>query len=575
MFHRFSLRRWIALFVLTFTILPTLTVTIFSYCFTTSFVKNRYIRESVDAAASEFEESLNYVFDQTAAVLISVINYSVVYDTICNRQLSYAQKQDIIDDHLTSFIANDSLIDVLEIVTTDGAVFRSTKTQLQDSDNDNPGFLEQVGNMNMRISTVPVYGADGVDYLKVAFKYYNFNHMADIGTITAYIRREQLQNIFGGSVFHKFTYIATLDGIIFLNSEQGHIGAYFFSPEEMKNDGESPYAGKNDAYYCNNIACSAIDGNVRLHIIAHNNELYGLTRRLNLSILLIMTATALISLIFSNAIAKQLTSGLIGLIHRMDTFSSSHEAMQKINTANELQALEAHFIKMAAEIQQLMIENDISNERKRIAELNVLQSQINPHFIYNSLDVISCMAKLERPYKMIDDATCTLASFLRLGLHKGENFITVKDEMKHVQSYLAIESIRFPDLFEVRYEIEPRIYDYKILKMILQPIAENSIKHGFKRIKYKGVLTIRGYEEKQHIVFEVFDNGVGIEEAELENASQREQELGGYGLFSVRERLAVAYGEQAEMTIACAEPHGTLTTLKLSRHTEETLPQEE
>ena len=153
-----------------------------------------------------------------------------------------------------------------------------------------------------------------------------------------------------------------------------------------------------------------------------------------------------------------------------------------IGGPHEIQHLGKTIHSMVVEMRRLTDDIVREQEEKRKSELDALQSQINPHFIYNSIDAISWMAKLKKPYSDIEKLSYHLGSFFRLGLHKGENLITVAEELQHVKSYLEIEKIRFPDLFEAEMEVEPEALEGRMLKIILQPLVENAINHGFKGI---------------------------------------------------------------------------------------------
>ncbi|MDD6734789.1 MAG: ATP-binding protein, partial [Clostridiales bacterium] len=158
-----------------------------------------------------------------------------------------------------------------------------------------------------------------------------------------------------------------------------------------------------------------------------------------------------------------------------------------------------------------------------------------------------------------------LATFLRLGLHSGKNIVKVREELEHVKCYLQIEKERFPDLFDVRYEIDEKILDYDMVKVILQPIVENSIKHGFDNIDYKGLIVIKGYERDESIMFEIEDNGIGMKWDGDLTFPQSDNPLGGYGLYNIDRRLSIYYESDYSFEF-CSEPKkGTIVRFKIGK----------
>jgi len=204
-------------------------------------------------------------------------------------------------------------------------------------------------------------------------------------------------------------------------------------------------------------------------------------------------------------------------------------------------------------------------ENKRKLELYALQMQINPHFLYNTLDTIAWLAKLKNE-KDIEHLVLSLAKFFRLSLHKGDKFIKVREEIDLVKSFLEIERMRFPELFEVIYEVEDEIKEIETLKLVFQPIVENAIKHGFSDIDYRGKLFIRAYSKDEDIIFEVEDNGLGFDPSEDLFADDKLLiGLGGYGLKNVDERIKLEYGRDYGVIVTSEVGKGTKVIIKIKR----------
>ncbi len=231
---------------------------------------------------------------------------------------------------------------------------------------------------------------------------------------------------------------------------------------------------------------------------------------------------------------------------------------------DEIYQLEKNYDEMIRRIFQLMRENREEMETKRKLELDALQMQINPHFLYNTLDTVVWMAKIKKEPE-IEHLVVNLARFFRLSLHKGDKFIKVEDEINILKHYLQIERIRFPDKVRVIFDVEEDMADYFVLKLVLQPIAENALKHAFP--DQKGNLTIRGYADGNDIIFEVEDDGAGFNVPDDILANKRENQFaeGGYGLYNVNERIKLEYGERYGLTVTSKPGKGTKVVVRLEK----------
>ena len=194
---------------------------------------------------------------------------------------------------------------------------------------------------------------------------------------------------------------------------------------------------------------------------------------------------------------------------------------------------------------ELMEEIKQERDLKRKAELSMLQEQIKPHFLYNSLYSIQQLCEIgenRQAAKMIG----ALSSFYRLGISGGNDIITIQTELEHVNHYLEIQKMRYSDLFDYIIDCDPVIYAYEIPKLVLQPLVENAIYHGIKQSHKKGFISITGGMDGSDIFLEVHDDGPGMSEEELEQLrmSLSEDVMGGsIGLRNVNYRIKKTYGD--------------------------------
>ncbi len=243
------------------------------------------------------------------------------------------------------------------------------------------------------------------------------------------------------------------------------------------------------------------------------------------------------------------------------------EARAVIPNVNELDNLTKNLNFMAKQIRSLIDMNVREQKNLQKSEMKALQAQITPHFLYNTFDTIIWLAEAGKS-KQVIDITRAFSSFFRVSLSKGREWITVEQEIEHIQSYLVIQKIRYRDILDYSIEIDKSLFSNRILKLLLQPLVENALYHGIKNKRGKGTITILGRREGSFMVFTITDNGCGMQEDRLAavleqiNTDPDNHEPGDvYGLFNVTRRLRLYYGENATFTISSEWKKGTVVTL--------------
>lgn len=238
---------------------------------------------------------------------------------------------------------------------------------------------------------------------------------------------------------------------------------------------------------------------------------------------------------------------------------SGHSDLRANETGSpELVDLARQFNIMLDRIDQLMIAVKEEEQNVRRYELQALSSQINPHFLYNTLDTIVWMAEFNDSKRVVE-VTKSLAKYFRLALNQGHEQISLKDEIDHVRQYLFIQKQRYGE--KLQYEIkELKQYDdYKIPKLILQPLVENAIYHGIKEMNRQGMIRVSVSENDTQLIVSIYDNGRGFVASETTNATL--VRLGGVGLKNVDQRLQLQFGKSYHMEIKSEE--NTYTEIRL------------
>ena len=224
------------------------------------------------------------------------------------------------------------------------------------------------------------------------------------------------------------------------------------------------------------------------------------------------------------------------------------------------------FNKMVVRTRELMDEIVKEQDDKRKKELDVLQSQINPHFLYNTLDSIIWLVEDER----ITEATqmiTALSRFFRIGISSGRIVITVREELEHARNYLAIQKIRYKNKFDYKIEADPRTLEAKTIKLILQPLIENALYHGIEYIQHKGEILIEAYIEDNNLIYKIRDNGVGMTEETknriFDDDYQVKTKGSGVGVKNVNQRIKLYYGPDYGMRIESELEEGTTVYIKM------------
>ena len=230
----------------------------------------------------------------------------------------------------------------------------------------------------------------------------------------------------------------------------------------------------------------------------------------------------------------------------------------------EVSALSQGVEQMVERMGTLMKESTDKQESLRQAELALLQAQINPHFLYNTLDTIIWLieaGKTEEAEEMVTD----LSSFFRHSLSNGEDVVTLDDEEKQIRSYLQIQQFRYKDIMDYSIDIDPAIKGTRLPKLTIQPLVENALYHGVKLKRAKGLITVNGRSDGDDIIITVSDTGAGMTKDRLEElrAGLTNRERVGFGLSTVDERLKLFFGEKYGLSIESTEGEGTDVTVRI------------
>jgi two-component system sensor histidine kinase YesM len=247
------------------------------------------------------------------------------------------------------------------------------------------------------------------------------------------------------------------------------------------------------------------------------------------------------------------------------------QALLSRENVDEITELGMSFNIMTGKIRELLEAKVREQENLKKAELKALQAQINPHFLYNTLDTIVWMAESNKTNQVIEIVRA-LSSFFRIALSRGKDWIPIRQEIEHVQNYLYIQKMRYRDILDYELEVDENILDSTILKLTLQPLVENALYHGIKNKRGGGMIRVRARKENSNLVLlTVQDDGVGLTPYKLSqirasisnDSDQILQSETGFGLENVNKRIQLYYGKQYGLTVESQYHEGTRVTVAI------------
>ena len=303
------------------------------------------------------------------------------------------------------------------------------------------------------------------------------------------------------------------------------------------------------------------------NFVTVQTELNRNNRNLTMLVIGVAIVAMSISILLSGRASRSVTRPIRDLCNLTEKVAGGDFSVKtQVEAGDEIAVLTRSFNDMTEEIGILVDDIRKKQENLRIIENRLLQEQINPHFLYNTLDAIVWLAEENKSAEVVKMVT-SLSDFFRTTLSKGHDYITVKEERTHIESYLEIQQFRYQDILDYEIRMNEEIYSYIIPKLTLQPLVENALYHGIKNKRGKGKILITGEKQGDKIIFQVIDNGKGMTEEELNNL--RKQMAGtdtgseekGFGVLNVNQRIKYYYGEEYGVFFESKENEGTNATI--------------
>lgn len=365
---------------------------------------------------------------------------------------------------------------------------------------------------------------------------------------------------------HGYCYIADDGGNIVYHPQQQLIYASL-KEENQTNMENGTYIKSNVIYTVNSLE------NCDWHIVGVcyvdemiTSKVERVVSSLVVILSIVLAGTVFLGSVFSDLFSKPVKS----LVKAMGDFEgdSSEFVYQPVRGTKEISALSDSFEHMAVRIQKLMEKVRQEEITLRKTELKALQAQINPHFLYNTLDAIAWMCEAGRNEDAVEMVNA-LARLFRISISRGHELIPIEKELQHAQSYLHIQNFRYKNQFQYTFDVDETCLQYYCNKITLQPIIENAIYHGMDRMVDEGMIRIGIHQMDDKIIFTVEDNGVGMTEEQCMEVLQKEPgDRAGIGIKNVNDRIKIYFGEEYGLAIESELDEGTRVTITMPKITE-------
>lgn len=522
-----------------------------------SVYTDNYVKHNVYVQQSNFDQSINTLLINTNFNLIKLFSNENISEIDKSNESS---KNEVLIAQYTELSLSDELYDGVSLYYNDSLIAETEKMTYIEKKQRNL-VINSTENL-VYIDTVEHNGTNNLIFgKKINDNYLGFIHVKEQVVL------DFLSNILSSG----YSLLIANDNHIVSDQKNELSGSYLFESNTFKTSNGRKYSVKkiNDVKSLiivedmNNINSSfALSWKVA-SIIPYSELFYLLDvfRYILIATAIVMLSISIvISIKASSSVAKPIKN----LADKVDNFNPEKpeeyvlkNEVKKTSTKDEIYMLEESYDAMIERIYELMEKNIKDMDEKRRLELDSLQQQINPHFLYNTLDAIAWMAKIKKEPE-IEKLVMSLAKFFRISLHRGDTIITVGEEIELTQHYLEIQEIRFPNRFDITYDIDPNVKNYKTLKLLLQPVVENAIKYGMQEQSGTIVISVKKIDE--NIVYSVKDNGEGFDVPKdmlSRPYGTMQENRSGYGLFNINERIRLEYGVGYGLKIDSEKGKGT------------------
>ncbi len=550
-------------------------------------VKSMVQEQTFSAAQTAFGDtctSLERLLGRLDGVIDILSTDPLIYRMASNdpRDYTYIHRLEDSDQLATTFAYLCMLADIDLIrlyVNNDYSYSNTTTNVIQISEVEGSGWYQAAAKGSGRLWCAPVDfedGEDGLaqpDFSSVQVIYNPNNVKEPLAILRADINAGRVEQLVcGTSVMENGLLLLLRGDQVLLSSDSGTLAA---QPDSLVNQVQMLSSGtwetvqaEGREYYARSEKIGPSDWRI-VSILPHR-DVFRLSREMSAEMLAVVIAVALAAYLLAYLISQSTLKRITQLTGTMRAVEKGNVTVRLNPSGNdEIAQLMGSFNQMMDRVDALMEERVESGRRIKNLELKALQAQINPHFLYNSLDLINCTA-ISRNVPEISRMVNALGQFYRLSLSNGREVISLSEELRHARLYVEIQNLRFENRVTAEWDTDTSVDSCQIIKIVLQPLIENAILHGiFEKPSKRGLLKVKVRRLANDIRITVEDDGIGMDEATvLANfygtaSAERPAASGGYGIRNIQERLVLAYGAPYGLSCVSRPGEGTVVTVDI------------
>lgn len=528
-----------------------------------------YIYNNIYSLQNEMDKGVKMIFDDVSHLYSRLIGGNTLESLLKDDSSDESTRQEQYQSIINSSGLNYDLYGDVVLYGFERFLRFSGNDELNLPDNN---FLESIlkSQKPLQLKQGGVISDEENDYILIGIGMTSYG--TTYGAAVFYIKEQSLKSIFSSEGAEGYSFCINDQKTILSHPQRQYIGSTIFDQDFFDFENLPNYKIKkidkiNSIMVTNNLDLSNQYYNLSWHIVSifDYDVLTKDIESLQSIIIVMGIIIAIIAGVVGIRLSYSLTSPINNLNNAIKEFTKNgQKGFMKKTHGDEIAQLEKAYDDMIIRLVDLMETNKRDMEKQRKLELEALQLQINPHFLYNTLDAIAWMAKLEKQTN-IEKLVMALSKFFRISLHKGDKYITVKEEFELIKNFIDIELVRFPSKFTIEYDLSEDVKDCITLKLLLQPIVENAIKHGISQSDHMGNIILKAYLQEGDIVYEVIDNGKGFDiPIDIMQTLRSQNSVGGYGLKNVDERIKLEYGKKYGISIQSQKNAGTKVTVRIA-----------
>jgi len=481
----------------------------------------------------------------------------------------------IINDDLNKYLSNNSFMESVYLFSNNGEIYYASKSGVKDSNfinlfNNNKSLKKRILELNGEGITFPLCDGE-LTYFCIARVFKNiYGNFKSIGIGVIIIDRNNISEICSDIHIPKNVslYILSSDNsIIFKKGDIEAINKYI---EREGNNILSTFENGIRTINIDNTGYVLVKNTAEhtkwkyLEFI-RERELISEVFEIQSYFLFITGISLLFFIVITILVSQQITNPIKRLAQAMDKFKRGNLEMEiSINSSDEVGALYESFNHMRIRIKNLIEDIRKVSEKEKDAEIRALKSQLNPHFLYNALGAVNWLA-VENNQFQISDMLTQLSDLLRYSLDKdSSDTVTLRDDIRWLKTYINFQKKRFNKKIDVIFNVDPFVLDFRIPKLLIQPLVENSIIHGLACVDRNGLIIINIQGHNNEIYFEIIDNGAGIESDKLTEIVSEDN--AGMGIKNVQERLKLYYGESYGLEVKSEIGQGVRISFRIPRN---------